>query len=147
MPGCSRRASRSAVKKMASGKLGAVLLQFPWSFRRTDENREWLNDVVTEFADYPLVLEVRHSSWNVPAFYEKLGLREAYRNERGVLMTAGSANLFLFGTRQADPPPVGRERARMRERLRDQHRPLLLRNQPGQPGVNRTLERQRRHLR
>jgi catechol 2,3-dioxygenase-like lactoylglutathione lyase family enzyme len=43
------------------------------------------------------------------AFYEKLGFHEAYRNERGVLLTAGSANLFLFATRQADPPPVGRE--------------------------------------
>jgi len=60
---------------MASGKLGAVLLQFPWSFRRTDENREWLNDVVTTFADYPLVLEVRHLSWNVPQFFQKLGER------------------------------------------------------------------------
>ncbi|HET7234792.1 MAG TPA: DUF72 domain-containing protein [Longimicrobium sp.] len=60
---------------MASGKLGAVLLQFPWSFRRTDENREWLDDVVKTFADYPLVLEVRHSSWNVPAFFEALGDR------------------------------------------------------------------------
>ncbi|HEU4557652.1 MAG TPA: DUF72 domain-containing protein [Longimicrobium sp.] len=60
---------------MASGKLGAVLLQFPWSFRRTDENREWLRDVVTTFGDYPLVLEVRHSSWHVPEFYETLGER------------------------------------------------------------------------
>ena len=24
-----------------AGKLGALLLQFPWSFRRTDENRSW----------------------------------------------------------------------------------------------------------
>jgi uncharacterized protein YecE (DUF72 family) len=57
---------------MASGKLGAVLLQFPWSFRRTDENREWLADVVGTFAQYPLVLEVRHESWNVAPFYQQL---------------------------------------------------------------------------
>ena len=43
------------------------------------------------------------------AFYELLGLREAYRNERGVLMAAAGARLFLFATRQADPPPVGRQ--------------------------------------
>jgi uncharacterized protein YecE (DUF72 family) len=60
---------------MASGKLGAVLLQFPWSFRRTDENREWLDDLTATFADYPLVLEVRHSSWNVPAYFDELGDR------------------------------------------------------------------------
>ena len=60
---------------MDSGKLGAVLLQFPWSFRRTDENREWLDDVVKTFSDYPLVLEVRHASWNVPAFFDALAER------------------------------------------------------------------------
>ncbi len=57
------------------GRLGALLLQFPWSFRRTDENREWLDDLATEFRDYPLALEVRHESWNVPGVYEELGDR------------------------------------------------------------------------
>jgi catechol 2,3-dioxygenase-like lactoylglutathione lyase family enzyme len=33
------------------------------------------------------------------AFYQKLGFSEAYRNERGVMMAAGSANLFVFATR------------------------------------------------
>ena len=56
-------------------RLGAVLLQFPWSFRRTDENREWLDDVTRTFSHYPLVLEVRHESWNIPAFYEGLSER------------------------------------------------------------------------
>jgi uncharacterized protein YecE (DUF72 family) len=59
----------------AEGRLGAVLLQFPWSFRRTDENRQWLDDVTRAFRAYPLVLEVRHASWNVPAFYEALAER------------------------------------------------------------------------
>lgn len=56
-------------------KLGAVLLQFPWSFRRTEENREWLDDVTRTFSQYPLVLEVRHESWNIPSFYEGLSER------------------------------------------------------------------------
>jgi len=54
------------------GKLGALLVQFPWSFRRTDENRAWLGDVVNAFRDFPLVVEIRHESWNVPEFYEHL---------------------------------------------------------------------------
>ena len=41
---------------MASDRLGAVLLQFPWSFRHTEQNREWLGDVVRTFTLYPLVL-------------------------------------------------------------------------------------------
>jgi uncharacterized protein YecE (DUF72 family) len=60
---------------MEAGKLGAVLLQFPWSFRRTEENREWLADVVGTFAHYPLVLEVRHASWNTPEFFAGLAER------------------------------------------------------------------------
>jgi len=47
----------------ASGKLGCVLVQFPWAFPSTSENREWLKKVVSEFREYPLVIEVRHVSW------------------------------------------------------------------------------------
>lgn len=57
-----------------AGSLGAVLMQFPWSFRRTPENRQWLSRVIETFERYPLVLEVRHASWNRPEVYE--GLRE-----------------------------------------------------------------------
>ena len=57
---------------MDAGKLGAVLLQFPWSFKRTEENREWLGDVVRTFNRYPLVVEVRHTSWLVPEFMRSL---------------------------------------------------------------------------
>ena len=55
-----------------SGMMGALLAQFPWSFRNTDENREWLEDVHRAFASWPLVVEVRHESWNEPGFYEWL---------------------------------------------------------------------------
>lgn len=51
-----------------SGRLDALLAQFPWSFRNADENREWLSDLVAAFGDYPLVVEVRHESWNTPEF-------------------------------------------------------------------------------
>lgn len=54
------------------GKLGAVLLQFPWSFKNTDEERLYLMKLLDRFKDYPLVLEVRHSSWNNPQIYEWL---------------------------------------------------------------------------
>src|SRR3989454_9411878 len=53
-------------------KLGALLLQFPWSFRNTEENREWLRDLAKAFRDYPLVVEVRHISFNERDFYAEL---------------------------------------------------------------------------
>jgi uncharacterized glyoxalase superfamily protein PhnB len=42
-------------------------------------------------------------------FYQILGFSEQYRNERGVMMSAGGANLFIFATQQTNPPPVRRE--------------------------------------
>ena len=50
----------------AAGKLGAVLIQFPWSFKNELEERTYLNQLVKRFKDYPLVVELRHESWNNP---------------------------------------------------------------------------------
>ena len=58
-----------------AGRLGAVLLQFPWSLPNEEKNREWLRDVANAFRAYPLVLEVRHVSWNEPEFYAELAER------------------------------------------------------------------------
>jgi uncharacterized protein YecE (DUF72 family) len=44
-------------------KLGAVLLQFPFSFHCTRETVGYLTAVLKRFADYPLVVELRHASW------------------------------------------------------------------------------------
>jgi len=59
-----------------AGKLGALLLQFPWSFRNEEKNREWLRDVSRAFRAYPLIVEVRHISWNEPDFYRELAERQ-----------------------------------------------------------------------
>ena len=44
-------------------KLGCVLMQFPWTFRYTEENRELLIALRRAFHEFPLVAEMRHSSW------------------------------------------------------------------------------------
>jgi len=44
-------------------KLGALLMQFPWSFRFTKENREFFIALRRAFHEFPLVAEMRHSSW------------------------------------------------------------------------------------
>ena len=58
-----------------AGRLGALLVQFPWSFRRTPENRLWLGKIADEFSDYPLVVELRHETWNLPEVYQGLSER------------------------------------------------------------------------
>lgn len=46
-----------------AGRLGAVLVQFPWSYRADDAGFEHLEAVRRDFGDLPLVVEVRHVSW------------------------------------------------------------------------------------
>lgn len=53
-------------------RLGAVLLQFPWSFKNTDADRKYLLQLQERFREYPLVLEVRHNSWTEPGILEML---------------------------------------------------------------------------
>jgi uncharacterized protein YecE (DUF72 family) len=48
----------------AEGKLGALLIQFPVSFKNTSLNREYVERLVRQFIEYPCVVEVRDSSWN-----------------------------------------------------------------------------------
>ena len=46
-----------------SGKFGALLLQFPHSFKNSTPNCIYLEGLLDRFAAYPLVVEVRHVSW------------------------------------------------------------------------------------
>lgn len=44
-------------------RMGALLMQFPWSFRFTAENQDFLIRLRRAFHEFPLVAEMRHSSW------------------------------------------------------------------------------------
>ena len=67
------RVAREGLDILAgAGRLGAALLQFPWSFKRDEASREWLRAVTGALRGLPLVLEVRHASWNVPELYAAL---------------------------------------------------------------------------
>ena len=58
-----------------ANRLGAMLLQFPFSFHHTPETLTRLKRLLDQFQDYPLVVEVRHSSWAKKEFYELLHQR------------------------------------------------------------------------
>jgi len=47
----------------AAGRLAALLLQFPWSFKSGADNRAYLDKLFDAFGAFPLVLELRHRSW------------------------------------------------------------------------------------
>lgn len=49
---------------MEAGRLGALLAQFPYSFHYGEDSREYLYRLQRRFDGYPLVVEVRHRSWD-----------------------------------------------------------------------------------
>ncbi len=63
---------REGLDALASaGRLGALLIQFPVSYKNTSLNREYLEQLLRQFIEYPRVVEVRHDSWNNPDTIEQ----------------------------------------------------------------------------
>jgi uncharacterized protein YecE (DUF72 family) len=85
-----------------AGRLGSLLLQFPWSFKNNADERIYLAKLIERFNDYPLALEVRHTSWNNEEVYEWL-------EERGVGVCNIDQPLFKKSIRPAalTTSPVG----------------------------------------
>lgn len=55
-----------------ANRLGAVLLQYPWSFKNSEESRDKLAALFNAFDGYPLALEVRHSTFQNEEFLQFL---------------------------------------------------------------------------
>jgi uncharacterized protein YecE (DUF72 family) len=55
-----------------AGRLGAILVQFPWSFKYLPSNRRYLAELIDTFSDYPLVIEVRNAWWDNDELYSFL---------------------------------------------------------------------------
>ncbi len=55
-----------------SNRLGAILIQFPYSFHATKKNFEYMKEVFKLFSGYPLVVEVRHRSFQSKEFFDFL---------------------------------------------------------------------------
>ena len=53
----------------AAGKLGGLLIQFPYSFTNISERRMYLMQLAKAFHPHRLFVEVRHNSWNSPLMY------------------------------------------------------------------------------
>jgi uncharacterized protein YecE (DUF72 family) len=48
---------------LQAGRLGAVVMEFPLSFRFTRENRDFLIQLRRTFHEFPLAAELPHNSW------------------------------------------------------------------------------------
>jgi uncharacterized protein YecE (DUF72 family) len=58
-----RLATEGLAVLRGEGRLGAVLAQFPWSFRPSTASRQLLERLAADFAGWPLVVELRHGAW------------------------------------------------------------------------------------
>src|SRR5262249_2952473 len=69
---------RSGIEPVASaGKLGALLAQFPASFRNTAATRDYLSDLLRAFSGFRVAVELRHRSWS-DAIGDTLALLNAF---------------------------------------------------------------------
>src|SRR5262249_51555593 len=58
-------AFRRGIDPLASnGRLGALLAQFPPSFKDDQASRDYLAGLLSSFADYQVAVELRHKSWS-----------------------------------------------------------------------------------
>lgn len=93
---------RSAIEPLASaGKLGALLAQFPASFKDDVNARGYLEWLLESFRDYPVAVELRHRSWS-DARDETLALL----GEFGAAWTQIDEPKFRFSVRQDLLPNV-----------------------------------------
>jgi uncharacterized protein YecE (DUF72 family) len=70
---------RRGIEPLASaGKLGAVLAQFPPSFKRGAAEVTYLAHLLGALSEYSIAVELRHSSWS-DAFAETIGLLNSAR--------------------------------------------------------------------
>jgi uncharacterized protein YecE (DUF72 family) len=59
---------RASIDPLAmAGKLGALLAQFPPSFKNDEESRGYLEWLLKAFREYPMAVELRHRSWSEAA--------------------------------------------------------------------------------
>ena len=93
---------RAAIDPIAAaGKLGALLVQFPASFKNEGDSRGYLEWLLDRFRDYQVALELRHRSWSdAPA--DTLELLAGY----GAAWTQIDEPKFRFSIRQNLLPNV-----------------------------------------
>ena len=93
---------RAGVDPLAeSGRLGALLAQFPPSFKDTPATRDYLAQLLRAFHGYPIAVELRHGSWS-DAIGNTLAMLDAF----GAAWVQIDEPKFRFSIRQNFLPNV-----------------------------------------
>jgi len=93
---------RRGIDPLAStGKLGALLAQFPPSFKSHPKAIDYLSDLLSAFAGYPVAVELRHRSWS-----DRMGETLALLNGFGAALAQIDEPKFGLSIRQNQLPNV-----------------------------------------
>jgi uncharacterized protein YecE (DUF72 family) len=93
---------RRGIDPLASGgRLGALLAQFPASFKDDPASRDYLAALLRAFAGYPVAVELRHRSWS-----DRVGETIALLNTFGAAWVQIDEPKFRFSIRQNYLPNV-----------------------------------------
>jgi uncharacterized protein YecE (DUF72 family) len=93
---------RRGIDPLAStGRLGALLAQFPASFKDDEASRDYLSALLRVFAGYPVAVELRHKSWS-----DAIGETLALLNTGGAAWVQIDEPKFRFSIRQNYLPNV-----------------------------------------
>jgi uncharacterized protein YecE (DUF72 family) len=93
---------RSGIDPLASaGKVGALLAQFPPSFKDSPQARDYLARLLRMFAEYPTAVELRHRSWS-----DSMGDTVSLLNAFGAAWVQIDEPKFRFSIRQNYLPNV-----------------------------------------
>ncbi len=93
---------RRGIEPLAeAGRLGALLAQFPASFKDAPASREYLGQLLHAFREYPVAVELRHRSWS-----DSLGETLALLNASGAAFVQIDEPKFRLSIRQNYLPNV-----------------------------------------
>jgi uncharacterized protein YecE (DUF72 family) len=85
----------------AAGKIGALLAQFPPSFKQSSASHDYLDQLLKRFHDYPVAVELRHKSWS-----DRFGDTISLLNSRGAALAQIDEPKFRMSIRQNQLPNV-----------------------------------------
>jgi uncharacterized protein YecE (DUF72 family) len=85
----------------SSGRVGALLAQFPASFRSNPASRDYLAGLLRAFAGYPVAVELRHNTWS-----DQMGDTLTLLNSFGAAWVQIDEPKFRFSIRQNYLPNV-----------------------------------------
>jgi uncharacterized protein YecE (DUF72 family) len=93
---------REGIEPLArAGKLGALLAQFPASFKESPESQAYLDALLARFQDYPMAVELRHRSWS-----DNFSATLALLNARNAALAQIDEPKFRLSIRQNQLPNI-----------------------------------------